>query len=282
MINFKRLTLLTLIGLGLFGCSGNQLDSLRPTASVVDTRVMGLSFDAITLGVMVDIANPNSFNIPAGLVDLGLLIDGHEITQTQFNPGAQLPARKSTQVEVPVQLPFNAIFQAASGLRNANEFNFEVKGNLAVPVPMLGDVNLPLAYQGKAPVPKAPKLSIADLVLTDIGITRSSMDLFLQIDNPNVFPILLRGMNLDLKANGMSLVNLATEAQTNIAAGQSNTIKLPLSFSTANAGLSLYQSILSSSAIQWQVAGETQVDGAYGFDLKDFNFNVNELLSAFR
>ncbi len=266
----------------LMSSCANQFSHVQPQAQINSTRVQNLSFDSITLGVVLDITNPNNFSIPLGNLDLGLLIDGNQIAQAQATQGQNLAARQKTQIEVPVQLPYSSLFSLATGFRNSNQFDFELAGSLGIPVPVIGDVVLPLSYQGSAPIPQPPRLSISDLVLTDIGITRSSMDLFLQIDNPNLFPINLSGMALDLKANDRSLINAATVEGANLAAGQSNTVRVPLSFSTANAGLSLYQSILSSNAIQWQVEGQGDLSGDFGLNQEGFDFSFNELLSAFR
>lgn len=277
----SSLVLVAALGLLLSSCA-TQLASLQPKASVNSTRVQSLSFDSITLGVLLDISNPNNFSIPMGNLDLGLLIDGNTVAKAQASQGASLAARQTTQIEVPVQLPFSSLFSLANGLRNSNQFDFELQGNLGVPVPVLGEVVLPLSYQGKAPIPQLPKMTISDLVLTDIGLTRSTLDLFINVENNNLFPINLSGMGLDLKANGRSLVNAAAMEGANLTAGQSNTIRVPLSVSTANAGLSLYQAILSANAVQWQVEGQGNLAGDFGLNLNDFDFNFGELLSALR
>src|SRR5690554_7759621 len=49
----------------LAGCA-TQLDAMKPTASVSKTTVQNISFDSVTLGVLVDVMNPNHFNIPTG------------------------------------------------------------------------------------------------------------------------------------------------------------------------------------------------------------------------
>ena len=86
----------------LSGCA-TQLGALKPEASVRNTSIQSLSFDSVTLGVLVDIVNPNRFNIPTGKLDLNLLVDGQQIAQALSEQSTSLKANENTQMLVPVK-----------------------------------------------------------------------------------------------------------------------------------------------------------------------------------
>src|SRR5690554_8108811 len=78
----------------LTGCA-TQLGALKPEASVRNTTIQNLSFDSVTLGVLVDVVNPNRFNIPTGKLDLNLLVDGKQIAQATSTQTTSLKAKET-------------------------------------------------------------------------------------------------------------------------------------------------------------------------------------------
>lgn len=265
----------------LSGCA-TQLGALKPEASVRDTTVQNISFDSVTLGVLVDVINPNRFNIPTGKLDLNLLVDGQQIAQATSEQATSLKAKETTQMMVPVKIPYSSLFNLVKSARDGNEFLFDVAGNLAVPMPLIGDVSLPLNYSGKAPIPQMPKVSISNLSLSDVSLTRLKADLVLQIENNNKFPLNLDALKMDLKADGKSLVSAAPAANSTLKAEQSNSLHIPLDISTKDAGFALFNSLVSSKKVEWQVAGKGNLEGENGFSVKDFGFNAKEILSALK
>lgn len=265
----------------LTGCA-TQLGALKPEASVRNTTIQNLSFDSVTLGVLVDVVNPNRFNIPTGKLDLNLLVDGKQIAQATSTQTTSLKAKETTQMMVPVKVPYNSLFNLVKSARDGNEFLFDVAGSLAVPMPLIGDISVPLNYSGKAPIPQLPKISISNLSLTDISLTRLKADLVLNIENNNKFPLNLDALKMDLKADGQSLVTAAPVANSTLKAEQSNSIHIPVDISTKDAGFALFNSLVSSKKIEWQVDGKGNLAGEHGLSLQDFDFNIKELLSALR
>lgn len=265
----------------LTGCA-TQLGALKPEASVRNTTIQNLSFDSVTLGVLVDVVNPNRFNIPTGKLDLNLLVDGKQIAQATSTQTTSLKAKETTQMMVPVKVPYNSLFNLVKSARDGNEFLFDVAGSLAVPMPLIGDISVPLNYSGKAPIPQLPKISISNLSLTDVSLTRLKADLVLNIENNNKFPLNLDALKMDLKADGQSLVTAAPVANSTLKAEQSNSIHIPVDISTKDAGFALFNSLVSSKKIEWQVDGKGNLAGEHGLSLQDFDFNIKELLSALR
>lgn len=273
---------LLVFGLALLSGCATQLGALKPEASVRNTNIQSLSFDSVTLGVLVDVVNPNRFNIPTGKLDLNLLVDGKQIAQASSEQNVSLKAKESTQMMVPVKVPYSSLFNLVKSARDGNEFLFDVAGSLAVPMPLIGDISIPLNYSGKAPIPQLPKISISNLSLTDVSFTRLKADLVLKIENNNKFPLNLDALKMDLKADGKSLVTAAPAANSTLKAEQSNSIHIPLDISTKDAGFALFSALTSSKEIEWQVDGKGSLAGEHGLSLKDFGFNVKELLSAIR
>lgn len=273
---------LVLITLAILSGCATQLGALKPEARVTDSKIQSLSFDTITLGVLVDVINPNSFNIPTGKLDLNLLVDGKQIAQASSTETTSLKAKESTQMIVPVKIPYSSLFNLVKTARNGNEFNFDVAGNLAVPMPLIGDINVPLNYSGKAPIPQLPKISISKLSLTEVSLTRLKADLVLQIENNNKFPLNLDTLKMDLKADGKSLAKAAAAPNSTLKAEQNQSIHIPLDISTKDAGFALFNSLATSKKIEWQVEGKGNLAGEHGLSLKDFGFDIKELLSAIR
>jgi len=265
----------------LTGCA-SQLSTLKPQAHVSDTKVQSISFDSITLGVLVDVKNPNRFSIPMGLLSLNLMVDGQQIAQAKSEQNTSLKANKSTQVMVPVTIPYSSLFNLVKSARDGNAFQFSVAGNLAIPMPLMGDINIPLSYSGKAPIPQMPKVRISKMSLDSASLTHLKADLVLDVENNNIFPLSLNALKMDIKADGKSLASAAPAEKISLGAEKTNSIHIPLSISNKDAGFALFNSLVSSKKVEWQVDGKGNLGSDLGLNLDGFGFNAKGLLSALR
>ena len=87
---------------------------------------------------------------------------------------------------------------------------------------------------------------------------------------------------MDIKADGKSLASAAPAEKISLGAEKTNSIHIPLSISNKDAGFALFNSLVSSKKVEWQVDGKGNLGSDLGLKLDGFGFNAKGLLSALR
>ncbi|MEO9273481.1 LEA type 2 family protein [Marinomonas sp. 5E14-1] len=251
----------------LSGCSALQktLDVKKPEASVTGVSIKDLSTDAVTLLVDVNVVNPNAFKLNTAGFDLDLMINKSKIaTIAQPDASLSLPAKGSNNMTLPVTLTFDQVLASISGLGDKAEVDYGIEGKVAINLPVLGDIDIPVDYAGVLPVPKQPEVEVKNFNLDSIGLSGAQVSVDLEVTNPNVFDLNLNNLNYALAIEGKPI------GQGNIKAidlpqGEKRGITIPLSIGMSDMGMSLYRLMTSSDPINVDVSigadVDTSVDG---------------------
>jgi LEA14-like dessication related protein len=241
-----------------------SLTTLKPTAKIKSASIANIDFEQLTLAVDVGVTNPNPIALRAEGMTLDLMIDGKKITQVVNNEGLQLNARGSSSQQLMVAIPFKSIYAAVSHLKDKNEFEYSIDGNINLNVPALGNIALPLAYKNSAPVPKKPEVSFSDIRVTDTSFTKISLAFDMTIKNPNTFGMNLAKPAFNLAVNNTKLANIDAK-DINLEANKESTVTLTSSLNLLDMSNSIVRAIIAKEALQWSV------DAKASMSSKDLN-----------
>lgn len=265
------------------GCAGvPTLESMTPKATVTSTKLAGLSLDAASLEALVEIRNNAPINLNTKNLQLDLIVANQVIADVLVDTAVNIDANSSKIVAVPINLPYQALFNAASELKGANQFDFAVEGSTAFTIPGFGDTRVPLNFAGTLPIPQLPKISLDEVVLSELGVRKTVMDVYIAIENPNVFPLTLADFNIKMDANNNRLLDVRALQDIQVNSGESVRKKFPLTLQIDRAGVLLYQAVLGQDPIDWKIDGRTDVLGLEGLSINDLNIDIQEYLSAFK
>jgi LEA14-like dessication related protein len=246
----------------LSGCSALQktLEVKKPTASVSSVSIESLSTESVTLLVDVNIANPNAFKLNTAGFDLDLLINKSKIASiAQPDASLSLPAKGSNKITLPVTLTFDQVLASVSGLGDKAEVDYGIEGKVAINLPVLGDIDLPVDYAGVLPVPKQPEVKFKNFNLDSIGLSGAEMSVDLEVTNPNVFDLNLKDLSYQLAVEGKSIGqgNIKT---IDLPQGETRNLSIPLSIGMSDMGMNLYRLMTSSDPINVDVSMGAEVD----------------------
>lgn len=250
----SRFFLFVLVAL-LSGCSTLQktLDVKKPEATVAGVSIKDISLEAVTLLVDVNVANPNAFKLNTAGFDLDLMINQSKlVTLAQPDSSLSLPAKGSANMTLPVTLTFDQLLASIGGLGDKAEVDYGIEGDVAINLPVLGDIDIPVDYAGVLPVPKQPEVEVKNFNLDSIGLSGAEVSVDLEVANPNVFDLNLSDLNYALAIEGKPI------GQGNIKAidlpqGEKRELTIPLSIGMSDMGMSLYRLMTSSDPINVDV-----------------------------
>jgi LEA14-like dessication related protein len=279
----KRLCALLLpVALLFSGCATvkETLNVKKPTASVKNVNVTGMTLDSISLLVDMDVNNPNAFSLATTGFDLDLQVEKKSLaTLNQTDSKLSLPAKGTASTSVPVTLKFVDILKTISEVKDKQSFNYAIDAGFKFTLPVLGDVRIPLSYSASLPIPALPKISLASAKLDKVGLSGAKMTLLLDVVNPNSFGLDLNKLDYQVMAGNNSLLSGAVKT-LNLKKGESQQLEIPINLGFAEAGKSLLQMLMGSQPVQISMKGNLDYASDLPFWKPDpVSFNVTRQLA---
>lgn len=118
------------------------------------------------------------------------------------------------------------------------------------------------ATLGRA-VLKDPVVTLKDVKVNGIGFNGGSVDIVLNVYNPNHFNLDATRISYKLFVDTIPLGTGATDSKFTVTQGDTTAVPLPLSFTWAGAGQAA-RSLMNTGSVNYRVVGDITVGSAYG------------------
>jgi LEA14-like dessication related protein len=246
----------------LSGCAAlkqvdQALEGQKPTAKVAGLKLTGLDLNGVDLNFDVQVDNPNPVGISLAGFDYDLKLLGSSFVQGDQPMGMKLAANGSSQVQVPVRLGFQQLLNSYRQLKGEKEVGYQLDLGMGFEVPLLGEVRVPVSYQGEFPIPEMPAVSLSSLDVQQLTLSGAKLLLELEVDNPNSFSLLLNRLNYNLKLNGYDVGGGLVDKQVKVQQDGRGRLSLPLNLDFAQAGRGLYSALLGSG-VRYDLSGSME------------------------
>lgn len=246
--------------LGLSACAPidikEALEQQRPTVSVTDQRLTRLDFERASLAFGIQVDNPNPVALSLAGLDYDLKLDGHSFASGQQTKQMQLAAAGASRFELPLSLAFKEIYQGLANLKDKDEIPYELTTGLMIDVPLLGKLRYPVTVQGVLPLPRLPEISVKSLTMEKLSFSEATLNLNLEVDNPNAFGLALTNLNYDFVVNGKRWLNGSRPNLGTVKQNQKNLITLPISLNFMEMGSSLYGLLKGGTDLDYSLSGK--------------------------
>ncbi|MEJ2048821.1 MAG: LEA type 2 family protein [Calditrichota bacterium] len=246
----------------------------KPGVSVQDVRITHLTFTSIDLSFILAIDNPNALSISLAGFDYNLILNNNSFLKGEQEKTVSIESRSTSQVEIPLQLKFQEIYNTFSSLSKKDSSEYEAKFGLNFNLPILGNTRIPINKKGTIPLLKLPSVRISSLKLKKMGITTANLELDLQINNSNPVQFLLNQFQYNFQVAGNSWANGITKEKVAINRNSISEIKIPIELNFLQIGQSAYQLISGNNQIDYQFDGDINFDTSNDL-LKNVNLPIN-------
>jgi LEA14-like dessication related protein len=272
----KLISLVLLLGF-IHSCA--QISELanisKPSLSVVDMNITGLTLQDIELTADVEINNPNNVGIDLSSYSYALDINNTNFAAGDEQRGMTIKAKNRSIIQVPVTLTYTELLQTFQSMKDRDESDYNFSADFGFDLPVLGTVNVPVQYNGKIPVVKKPGVSLNRFSVENLSLTGADLLVELNIQNPNAFQLMIDDLNFDLEVNGLRSFSGTIEDDINIDGKSAQTIQLPFNISFLNAGMAAYRLLNNDEDLDYRLTGSTLI----GSDLPYFkksNFDFDK------
>jgi LEA14-like dessication related protein len=262
---FLRLVLICLvISPFLSGCatlSGLMQKKIQlPELSFSTAKLSKLSFDAADLLFDIKIKNPNALGVKLAGFDYDLFLAGNSFLKGKQNKALNIPAQGENNLELPLSLNFQKVYDTIKMLMDKDSTNFEFRGGLSFNLPVLGNIRIPIKKAGDLPLPKIPQIYPENIKMkatqTSFGIpSGADFDLIIKVKNPNAFAMILQNLNYNFVVNGKKWVTGSGKQNAEINQKGEGTLRIPISMNFLEMGTAAYDIVVNGREFSYNFAG---------------------------
>lgn len=219
----------------------------------------GVSLDHMTLFEATPVfkfkmTNPNPVRIPVGAITYNMSINDRKFVSGVADKGMKIGARESGIVSVPVNVDYLDLFETFTEFNASREVRYNLSGAIDV-----GPFQIPFAHEGSLMVPKLPEISLKNVAVSDLSLTRAKVELILGIENSNPFAVKLNGLQYGIKLGGKEFVRGEMRAVPAVDEKGVSTLTIPMNVNFFKLGRSVY-SLLKETSSMYELSGEMKFD----------------------
>jgi LEA14-like dessication related protein len=157
-----RSAALLLLSLAACACASFGHLYKEPRVRVLGAEVTDLSLTSADLVFDIAVENPNRFAFVLDTVDYRLRVNGEPFLDGQNDLHAEIAARGTGEVRLPVKLRFADVLRVLHALEGEKRAGYELEARLWLQAPLVGRRNVPVRKRGD--------FSLADLQLGRLSL----------------------------------------------------------------------------------------------------------------
>ena len=274
------------LSLSLLACILNSCDALLsllqqsrvkpPEVSVSKAEITGLSLTQLDLQFDLNVKNNNSLAVTLQGLDYQLLVNDNSFLSGNQNQGISIAAYADNKVSLPLSLKLVDIYKTISSLLNQDTSTYQLNCGLTFDLPVLGVTRIPISNKGMVPLPKIPNIKLEGIKLNNLNLTGANLELKLNVDNPNVFAVLLNSIHYNLNVNGLNWVEGQTPSNLTLKEKKNQTVSIPLTLNFIQIGTSAYQMLTGNKDLSYQLNGALDLSvPKMNIPMSSFSFDQN-------
>ena len=262
-MNYQRILILIIITI-LVGCSTLQelANIQKPAVSVENIHITGLNFNQLDLLFDLGIENPNPLAITLAGMNYEFYLNDRLFFKGLGDSTQTIAAKAKSQVEIPLSLDFKNIYQTYRSLKNQDSSDYKMQIGLTFDLPVIGRTTLPISKEGKIPLIKFPSVKVNSLKLKNLNLTSASLELDINIENPNSLSLMLNQLNYQLRINQQNWLSGDQSQPQEITAKASQSLKIPFSLNFIEIGQTVYQTLQGNQNLNYDFSGKITVKGS--------------------
>lgn len=144
MIKKTSAILFLVLSTMLFTSCATLLNLQKPEVNLQRVFVRDTSLSGTTLIFVVKVDNPNNQEIKVQEIAYKVFISGKELTQAKTEKAVAVPAKGSSEVELPLPVKYTSLFENIGDILLSREVAYKIVGDAK-----LSFISIPFTKEGK-------------------------------------------------------------------------------------------------------------------------------------
>jgi len=262
----KQLAIVSLIASALLfsGCATQKpAPETAVSASLKPGREVALDQFRLKLPLALALDNPGTTALTVESVDCSLAVDGERVGA--YSSSEPRLAAAGGTLAIPLEFPVDLRSdpQAAAG-GSASTAAWKAEARISLRNARGGLHVLAASAEGAFPIVRDPKFRITSIRIERDLLVTTNLDLALQIENPNAFPLRFSGFVYNFYGEGRAWVDGGSDEPAIVPAASSMTRVLRFTMNFADMDRRLLDLVANLKAVRYRLRGQAQI--ATGLD----------------
>ena len=141
-----------ILALLLSGCAMFQQGGFEsPDFELTSVRIDGLGLTGGSLTLLVDVDNPNSYDLRTGQIDMAIDFEGTRFGEAFLDRSTSFSSQSVTPIELPLSFSWLGVGAGARALLDRGAIGYTLETKLTVDTPV-GDRSIETTTRGNVPV----------------------------------------------------------------------------------------------------------------------------------
>lgn len=169
-------------------------EHLKPELSVASLDITGIDENKISAISKVVLRNNLPVEVKTNRLNYEIYIDSAKIIEDSYSKPITIRSSDTTSIRLPMEIMFKKMTAALKRFENEkiDSADYTVRAAFQVDVPIAGERNFTMSFTKRLPALRLLKAKLGDIELGKLGLKESSLDMTVNIQNPNAFPIKMK------------------------------------------------------------------------------------------
>ena len=240
----------------LYGCAILREAIQKPTVEFQDFSITDIDFTGVNTMFDFKVKNSNPVGVKIAGFDYRFIIEGNQFFGGNNPEEVLLKSGGESIISIPIAIKYLDVYKAVAALKGDDNIPYQLAGDIYFNTP-IGRLQVPFSKRGNLPALKIPKVSLGEVRLKALSLTKADIEFDINFHNPNAFGISLNNLNYNLALNRGQIIK-GTMAHTELAQKVSNTLHIPVTLNFIEIGRAAY-SILTRKTVDYQLKGDAKL-----------------------
>jgi LEA14-like dessication related protein len=234
-----------------------EAEKLKPELKIASLNISDIDENKMKATSKIILRNNLPVEVNAKRLDYIIYIDSAKVIEDAYSTPITIHSRDTTMITLPMEIMFKKLGAVLERLENkhADSADYSMVATFGVDVPIAGNRNFTMHFSKRLPTLRLPKATMADINIGKPGLKESSLDLTVNIENPNVFSIKMKDAKYKFSINDdKNIMEGVTQKVIDIPAHKTAPVVMHLDMKT-----------MKIPKLGWKMF----------FDKRDTHFNMN-------
>lgn len=198
------LILLLVLGLGITYIATDKGKKLLPTLANASMQMGNITPDSLKATMAVELRNNVPVTMRVDSFSYITRLDGEPLARGSQDKPTVVKSRGMSKLKVPVNVDLSKVADKVKEIQQ-DSVDVQMTMILYTRLPIVGAERIPVTVSKKVYIPKLPKVEVADVDITDMGLKNGEAVVRLRITNYNPFPVTIKRVNYRFRVGGDDL-----------------------------------------------------------------------------
>ncbi len=195
------LAIVALVALGLWlwwraphSSIKKEAQHLKPELSVASFDITNIDEDKISATSKIVLRNNLPLEVKTNRLNYVIYIDSARVIEDSYSKPITIRSSDTTAIRLPMEIMFRKMTAVLKRFedKHIDSADYSMKATFQVDVPIAGERNFTMNFSKRLPALRLLKAKMGDIDIGKLGLKESSLDMTVNVENPNAFPIKMK------------------------------------------------------------------------------------------